>query len=69
MPRRFRRARRGGPPRRRPQSAPRVLAPPDNPYRRFFTPMPTFDDLVRRARQDARRAAPAPGPGRDPAEL
>ncbi len=31
---------------------------PDNPYRRFFTPTPTFEDLVRRARKD--RGGPPP---------
>lgn len=24
---------------------------PENPYHRLFTPMPTFEDLVRRARE------------------
>lgn len=26
---------------------------PDNPYRRFYTPTPTFEDLVRRKKQQA----------------
>ena len=25
---------------------------PENPYHRIFTPMPTFEDLVRRAREE-----------------
>lgn len=28
---------------------------PDNPYRRFFTPMPTFEQLVRTAREREKR--------------
>ncbi len=24
---------------------------PENPYRRFFTPTPTFEDLVRKSRE------------------
>ena len=32
---------------------------PDNPYRRFFTPTPTFEDLVRRARKARGDSLPA----------
>lgn len=31
---------------------------PDNPYRRLYTPTPTFTDLVRRARAAQRPAGP-----------
>ena len=35
----------------RPRPAPPAPAPlPENPYRRFYTPMPTWEQLVRRAR-------------------
>lgn len=34
---------------------------PQNPYRRFFTPTPTFEDLVRRARKEGGGSPPASG--------
>ncbi len=45
---------------RRPESAaPKAPVPappaplPENPYRRFYTQMPTFEELVRRTKNDA----------------